>query len=284
MLVVKHLYHWSYEQTEQWVSDSLVLRQFCRIYTAKAPDDTTLLRWANLIQPQTLERLLDHVVALAKQHQVTRGRKLRLDSTVVETNVHYPVDSTLLADGVRVLARTIRRAKPILEDTVERARTLFRDRSRKVRQVTKELIDASRRRGEQAVQEVKERYEQLLDLTQQVVEQAQQVQHHLHAQVEQQADGLAKRLAETIETFVPRVEQVITQTTRRVLHDEQVPASEKLVSLFEPHTAMVLRTDAKRHHPKGQGGQAGRVRPRTLARRGRGRHHYPGQDPRWQSR
>src|SRR5690349_207607 len=58
MLVVKHLYNWSYEQTEQWVSDSLVLRQFCRLYSQKAPDDTTLLRWANLIQPDTLQHLL----------------------------------------------------------------------------------------------------------------------------------------------------------------------------------------------------------------------------------
>jgi IS5 family transposase len=244
MLVVKHLYHWSYEQTEQWVSDSLVLRQFCRIYMAKAPDDTTLLRWANLIQPQTLEHLLDHVVALAKQHHVTRGRKLRLDSTVVETNVHYPVDSTLLADGVRVLARTIRRAKPILENSVARARTLFRDRSRRVRQVTKELIDAARRRGEQAAQEVKERYEQLIDLTEQVVAQAQQVQQHLQQHAEQQAERLAHRLNETLRTFVPRVEQVIQQTTRRVLEGEQVPASEKLVSLFEPHTAIIRKGKA----------------------------------------
>jgi IS5 family transposase len=244
MLVVKHLYHWSYEQAEQWVSDSLVLRQFCRIYTAKVPDDTTLLRWANLIQPQTLERLLDHVVALAQKQQVTRGRKLRLDSTVVQTNVHYPVDSTLLADGVRVLARTIRRAKPFLEDSVERARTLFRDRSRKVRQVTKELIDAARRRGEQAAQDVKQRYERLLDLTVQVVEQAQQVQQHLQKRAEQEAERLAKRLTETIETFVPRVEQVIEQTTRRVLQGEQVPASEKLGSLFEPHTAIIRKGKA----------------------------------------
>ena len=77
MLVVKHLYHWSYEQAEHWISDSLVLRQFCRVYAARVPDDTTLLRWANLIQPPTLQRLLDHVVALARQHHVTRGRKLR---------------------------------------------------------------------------------------------------------------------------------------------------------------------------------------------------------------
>jgi len=85
MIVVKHLYDWSYEQTEQRVSDSLVLRQFCRVYAQRVPDDTTLLRWANLIQPNTLQQLLDHVVDLARQHHVTRGRKLRLDSTVVAT-------------------------------------------------------------------------------------------------------------------------------------------------------------------------------------------------------
>src|SRR5437763_57118 len=62
MLIVKHLYDWSYEQTEQWVSDSLVLRQFCRVYAERVPDDTTLLRWANLIQPATLQQFLDHVV------------------------------------------------------------------------------------------------------------------------------------------------------------------------------------------------------------------------------
>ena len=101
MLVIKQLYHWSAEHTEQWVSDSLVLRQFCRVYAARVPDATTLLRWANLIQPATLQQLLDHVVDLARQNRVTRGRKLRLDSTVVATTIHYPVDSTLLADSAR---------------------------------------------------------------------------------------------------------------------------------------------------------------------------------------
>jgi IS5 family transposase len=126
------------------------------VYAEKVPDDTTLIRWANLIQPATLQQLLDHVVELARQHHVTRGRKLRLDSTLVATTIHYPVDSTLLADGVRVLTRTMERAKPILNETVERARTLFRNRTRSVRRVTKQLIDAARRRSEQATQEVQD--------------------------------------------------------------------------------------------------------------------------------
>src|SRR5258706_10354308 len=93
MLIVKHLYGWSYEQTEQWVSDSLVLRQFCRVYLARVPDDTTLIRWANQVRPETLEAVLAQVMRLALALKVTKGRKLRVDSTVVETTIHHPVDS-----------------------------------------------------------------------------------------------------------------------------------------------------------------------------------------------
>src|SRR5436190_7225274 len=80
LLVIQHLYAWSYEQTEHFVNDSLVLRQFCRLGLAPVPHDTTLLRWAKLIQPQTLHQLLERVTQSAQQLQVTRGRKLRIDS------------------------------------------------------------------------------------------------------------------------------------------------------------------------------------------------------------
>src|SRR5215210_2443354 len=112
LLIVRRLYGWSYAETERFVGDSLILRQFCRLGLERPPDDTTLLRWAGLIRPESLERLLDHVVALARQLRVTRGRKLRVDSTVVQTPVHYPTDSSLLADGVRMLGRLIRRSRP----------------------------------------------------------------------------------------------------------------------------------------------------------------------------
>ena len=105
MLIIKHLYHWSYEDTEHWVNDSLVLRQFCRLALEQAPDDTTLIRWANVIQRQTLHRLLDRVTELARQQRVTRGRKLRTDSTVVETAIHHPSDSTLLVGHHKRTAR-----------------------------------------------------------------------------------------------------------------------------------------------------------------------------------
>lgn len=237
MLIIKHLYGWSYEQTCELVRGSLVLRQFCRVYLEAVPRDTTLLRWANLIRPATLHQLHDHVVDIAQQRKITRGRKLRIDGTVVETNIHYPVDSTLLGDGVRVLMRTILRAKAVLPDHAHISRTAFRNRTRSVRHVMKELIDTARRRGEGAAEGLRNRYRRLVDLTSQVVHQAQQVETALSAS----SDGRAQRLRSVLHTFIPRVRQVIDQTTRRVLLGEQVSANHKLASIFEPHTAIIRK-------------------------------------------
>jgi transposase, IS5 family len=118
ILVVKLLYDVSYEQTERFVSDSITLRQFCRLYLEPSPDDTTLIRWANVIGADTLEELNERVVELAHSLKVTRGRKLRTDGTVVETNIHHPTDSSLLADGVRVPGRLARKAKSMVDETV----------------------------------------------------------------------------------------------------------------------------------------------------------------------
>jgi IS5 family transposase len=237
LLVIKHLYHWSYAQTEHWVSDSLVLRQFCRIYFERVPDATTLLRWANLIQPETLHQVLDHVVDLACQLKVTHGRKLRIDGTVVETNIHHPSDSTLLYDGVRVLGRTLRKAKAILQDAPSVARKLFRDRTRSAKRQMKRIMETARQRGDAAEQALHTAYQQLLDVAEAMVGQAQQVGAALH----QQTSTTAQRVRETLEHYIPLVEQVMTQTTRRVLQGKQVPATEKVVSLFEPHTAIIRK-------------------------------------------
>jgi IS5 family transposase len=237
MLVVKHLFGWSYEQTEQWVADSLVLRQFCRVYAERVPDDTTLIRWANLIQPATLHTLLDHIVGLAQQLRVTRGRKLRLDGTVVETNIHHPTDSTLLNDGVRVLSRTLAKAKQALQGTADLAHDACQDRTRSAKRQMKRITEAARQRGEQAEQALQGAYRRLLAITETVRDQARQV----GAALREQATDRARRVAATVDHYLPLVERVIAQTTRRVFHGEAVPASEKIVSLFEPHTAIIRK-------------------------------------------
>lgn len=237
-LTVKALYHLSYEETEQQVKDSLVLRRFCRLYFEEVPDDTTLIRWANVIGLETMEALNRRVVGLATKRRVTRGRKLRTDGTVVESNIHYPTDNRLLADGVRVLSRTLKRAQALLGEGVELAKELFRDRTRSARRAARQITDAARK-GKEATRDT---FERLVHTTQATVDQAEQVLAVLHAH----ASERAQRLCHTLETFIPRVKQVINQTVRRVFQEEQVPAPEKLVSLFEPHTNIIRRSKANR--------------------------------------
>lgn len=238
MLIVKHLYVWSYEDTERWVNESLVLRQFCRLALEKVPDDTTLIRWANLIQPQTLHQLLDRVTELARQQQVTRGRKLRTDSTVVATAIHHPSDSTLLADGVRVMSRLLRQAQGVLMRTARAGTAVFRDRTRSAKRLSRRIgelaVHRQRKDGDNARLPV---YRRLLAVTRASLRQAQQVRDALTT-----ASGtLAVRLRRDVEQLLPLVEQVIHQTTRRVLEGQTVPATEKILSLFESHSALIRR-------------------------------------------
>lgn len=237
MLVIKRLYSYSYADTERHVQDSLVLRQFCRVYLNPVPDDTTLIRAAHLIQPKTLEKFNERITQLALQAKVTKGRKLRTDGTVVETHIHAPSDNRQLADGVRVLARTVERAHQVLGRTGQALAKKFQNATEAAKRTSRQIGETLRKRTDEAKQAGQRAYGELIEMTQQTVTHAQQVLEHLGSRT----DSTAQRLAVTLQTFIPRVEQVIDQTQRRIFQGEQVPADEKLVSLFEPHTDIIKR-------------------------------------------
>lgn len=241
MLVIRRLYDWSYEETEHFVADSLVLRQFCRVYLEAVPDDTTLIRWANLIGPTTLQVVHDRVVELARTLKVARGRKLRTDGTVVETTMHHPTDSSLLSDGIRVVSRLVKRAKGLVGDAVASGQNLFRDRTRSAKRQAHQIGEALRRRGEQADLGRRDAYRRLLAVTEASLDQASSVQRLLAGH---SAKAAAKVQAE-LARVVPLIEQVIDQTGRRVFEGQSVPAAQKLVSLFEPHTRIIRRGKAR---------------------------------------
>ena len=110
-----------------------MLRWFCRVYFEHVPDDTTLIRWAQLVRSETMHALNDRVVELATQAKVIKGRKLRLDGTCVQTCIHHPTDSGLLIENVRVLSRFVERAKPLVEGKMASAKEVCRSRVRSVR-------------------------------------------------------------------------------------------------------------------------------------------------------
>jgi transposase, IS5 family len=237
LLVVRRLYSWSYEETEHFVADSLVLRQFCRVYLEAVPDDTTLIRWAHCVGAATLERLNDRVVELARSLKVTRGRQLRVDSTVVETSVHHPTDSSLLGDGVRVLSRLVQRAKAFVGDVGGLSQRVFQRHTRSMRGLLQQVHRLARRKGEEAAEQMQQAYRKLLDVAERTQVQAERVQQALAPRT----DRGVQRLRQQFDHFLPLTQRVIQQATRRVLLGEQVPAKEKVLSLFEPHTQVIQR-------------------------------------------
>ncbi len=274
LLVVQHLYAWSYVETVQRVADSLVLRWFCRVYFARVPDATTLLRWAQTIQEETLQALNERVARLASEAKVTRARKLRVDSTCVQSPIHPPTDSGLLGDSVRVLTRLLKQAKPFAQASLSLAgvRDAFRNRMRTVRQALQQLHRMRRHLGAPPDQEAtvaakaerqRTLYQILLSATQHTLRQAEQACDALRQPVSQprerherrpaastqatrggreaRDEQRRRRLVAQFDHFLPLVRHVITQARRRVLEGQQVPATEKVVSLFEPHTRIIPR-------------------------------------------
>jgi transposase, IS5 family len=237
MLVVKRLYQYSYADTVRMVNDSLTLRQFCRLYLNAAPDDKTIMRWNNLLQPETLEQFNARITELAVKHKVTKGKCLRTDGTVVAGNTlrDPPSDSRQLADSVRVLERTVQRARHLsqalrtaVKETGTKLTRQTRDLARSIGQNAKKKTEAAKEAGQQL-------YRALVDQTQAVIQQARQVL----PQLKKMKDKYAQRLVSVFENFTPLAEQVIDQTERRVFQHEQVPAQEKIVSIFEPHTDII---------------------------------------------
>jgi IS5 family transposase len=237
LLLVKHLHNWSFQQTEEGVADSLVLRWFTRVYFRRVPDDTTLIRWSRLIRPETLEALNARVVQLAVRARVTSGRKLRVDATCVPTNIHHPTDSGLLVDSVRVLSRIMQRAKPLLAQTRTDVAELCRSRLQSARRIAQSLHRLLRRKGEEKLEQQREFYQHLVQTTEEMVEQTQRVSQALR----RRSDQLAQQLRDQVQHFLPLIKRVIAQTRSRVLEGQKVASEEKVLSLFEPHTRVIPR-------------------------------------------
>jgi IS5 family transposase len=216
------------------------LRQFCRLYLEAAPDDSTLIRWANLIGPKTLEHLNERAVELARSLKVSRGRKLRTDATVIETNIHHPTDDTLLSDGVRIISRLIGRAKELIPEGVRRVARgePFRDRTRSANRLAHKISKMAPRRTQQAQATYRAAYARLVEVARASIRQAGRVRSML------QEVPSAGKISEELPHFAGLLERVVWQTCRRVLKGERVPPTEKLVCIFEPHTAIIRRGKA----------------------------------------
>ena len=244
-LALKHLMDWSYDELEREVTGSLVYRRFCRVDAGKVPDAKTMVRLGQLLDGEALRSLLERLVIIARQAGVTTGRKLRVDTTVVEAPIHHPTDSGMCEDAVRVLSRAIRRLCSAGVDLGFHFRNVHRSVSRRIREIAQGL----RRRGERAKRAIRRPYRRLLRITGRVarqacraVEAARQQRKRMRGRTRKRVD----RLVAHIETMLPRVRQVLRQTRGRVLHGESRTPG-KIVSIFEPWAQIIRK--GKLHQP-----------------------------------
>jgi transposase, IS5 family len=222
--LVKQMFDVSYDELAFHLEDSLQLRAFCRLSPAAAsPKRSSLQSNIGAIRPKTWEAVNRAVVGEARVRKVEEGRWMRTDSTVVESNIHHPLDSALLWDGVRVLTRIMRRAN-------EDYGTSYCNHARRAKRRSIAILHAA------TAQRRLPLYKDLIKVAKKTLRCAEQVTKEL-ASVG--SGGILR--ATSLLHFMPLVAKVIDQAERRVVHGEQVPAQEKIVSIFEPHTDIIRK-------------------------------------------
>ena len=240
LLLLKHMRDWSYDILVREVRANLVYRDFTRIGGGVVPDDKTMGRLARQLGPDTVKNLHRRIVEIAQEKHIVTGRKLRVDTTVVETNIRYPTDSNLLGDGVRVLTRLMKKATEI----AGHGGTKLRSRSRSVKLRVVEIARASRSKSPQTRERMKGMYEKLVEATGRVVGQAKKFVQEIATGVKQSTDVLRQAaldgIRQELETMLPRVQTVIAQTRARVF-EGNTHFEGKLFSLFEPQTEIIRR-------------------------------------------
>ncbi|HEX4567664.1 MAG TPA: ISNCY family transposase [Vicinamibacterales bacterium] len=243
MLILKHLFDWSYDDLEREVRANLVYRAFTRIDAGEVPDAKTILKIARALGPDVIEQLHRQVIEVAKRAGVTHGRRFRIDTTVVETNVHYPTDSTLMRDGVRVLTRTMQRASTVLGDRSGRIRNRLRSVTRRV------LIIGHQARSPKTRDAMVKSYRILMATTRAVLRDAATMVRRLGQRARTASPQIQPRLQraqDRLQAMRPLVQRVVNQTRARLLRGD-THVADKVLSVFEPHTETIRK--GKIHKP-----------------------------------
>jgi len=242
--VMKHLKGWSFRDLARELRSNLVYRRFTHFDAEATPDFSTFSRTFALLSPAITEAIHQRVVGLACEQGVASGRKLRTDTTVVESNVHYPTDSSLLGDGIRVLSRSLQRiARDCKHGAVEVV-----DHARAVKHRLLEISRAAKCLTQANQERMRNSYQKLLALSRDVVRQASEVMQRWRNKRLKVVGKWLRVEAQIgqLRHFLPLVEKVITQTKQRVLGGN-CHVEKKVLSLFEAHTEVIRK--GKAHKP-----------------------------------
>ena len=227
--VVMHLFDFTYEELAYHISDSRSLRRFCLIGIADKGFRKSALN-ANIkkISADTWELIFQDLLGYAKDENIEKGRKVRIDSTVVESNIHKPFDSVQLFDCVRVLTRLLHKVRDQYVSTL-----IFSDHQRRAK---RRMVGIQYANGEKQRLTL---YKDLLKITRKTIGYAERAEQTLHKLCSSDIQLLA--LISQINHYSALAKQVYDQTYRRVIQGETVPADQKVFSIFEEHTDIIIK-------------------------------------------
>ncbi len=242
--VLKHLKGWSFRELERELRCNLLYRRFTHFDADPTPNYATFCRNFAALGPNLVAQVHARMVRKAQEEQVADGRKLRSDTTVVETNIHYPSDSSLLGDGVRVLTRHLKRFLGLCQGGT----SVVADHARGVKHRLLEISRAAKTSSEAGRERLKESYRKLLGVTGGVVRQVKQVLADVREGRLEMTGSITQAMIQLgcLNHYLPLVEKVIEQTRQRVFGGDR-HVSGKVLSLFEPHTQVICK--GKPHKP-----------------------------------
>jgi IS5 family transposase len=235
-LALMRIKNWNYRELRERIADGYTLRRFTRFYGQLVPKHDAFNRAFNRLTPATLELINDLVVKAAVDLGLENGKKLRVDTTVVETDIHHPTDNTLLWDTVRVVTRLVGK----LADLLPRGAPGFTNRSRSARRRMQEI---QRMTPKERHRQLVPKYRELIRTTEQVVGNAREVLKKTERvrNIDLMTEIAIKAVRKEIGDYCGLGDRVIAQARRRVLGGEQVPNEEKVFSIFETHTDLIKR-------------------------------------------
>ena len=244
-VVLKHIKGWSYRELHRELRASLLYRRFTRFYEDPIPDFSNLCRAFALFGKEGTEQIHQRIMQQAKEAAMIAGKKLRTDTTAVETNIHHPTDSSLLADSLRVMNRSLQRIAQGCQDSELR----IVNHARAAKHRVLEIGRAARTLTQAGQEQLKQSYKKLIGLTQRVRAQAAAVLEDLKdGQLVSRPEAFFQVGAAeaSLKHYLPLVEKVITQSQVRIFQ-AQTHHPDKILSLFEPHSVVIRK--GKAHKP-----------------------------------
>jgi IS5 family transposase len=235
-LTLMRVKNWDYRELRERINDGYTLRRFTRFYSDRVPKHDAFNRSFNRLTPATMKAVNDLVVKAAVDLGLENGKKLRVDTTAVETDIHHPTDSTLLWDTVRVVTRLIGQLDDLLPDGVPG----FTNRTRSAR---RRMLEIQRMTARERHQQMVPKYRELIRTTGKTVGNARVVLKKTEGirSADLMTDIAINAVRKEIDHYCGLGERVIDQARRRVLEGEQVPNEQKLFSIFETHTDLIKR-------------------------------------------